>query len=263
MRWNDQVFYLAVSGLAVNLRQLTGVEDLLLLEAPSLDTRLALALLTKIAQVADGSEVAWDTLSIADLDTLLLKTRQAVFGDRLRADATCPGRNCGAPIEVSFQVSEYLANYLPGKARGTEATEESGWFRFRDIPVSFRLPTGADQVAIAYHSHPKQQLIERCVRPADIPAKQLRRVEKAMETLAPNLAQNLQGKCSECGAFVEIYFDPQQFTLRELRNQSAFIYEDIHLLAMYYQWSETSILALPRQRRMQYAEKLRQTRRSA
>lgn len=263
MRWNDQVFYLAVSGLAVNLRQLTGVEDLLLLEAPSLDTRLVLALLTKIAQVADGSEVAWDNLSLTDLDILLLRIRQAVFGDRLRADATCPGRNCGAPIEVSFQVSAYLANYLPSKARGVEATQESEWFRFRDIPVSFRLPTGADQIAIAHHSHPERELIQRCVRPADIPAKQLKRVEKAMETLAPNLAQNLQGKCSECGATVEIYFDPQQFTLQELRNQSAFIYEEIHLLAMYYQWSETAILALPRQRRMQYAKKLRQTRRSA
>lgn len=84
-----------------------------------------------------------------------------------------------------------------------------------------------------------------------------------MEILAPNLAQNLQGQCSECGAMVEIFFDPQQFTLREFRNQAAFIYEEIHLLAMYYQWSESAILALPRQRRMQYAERLRQTKRTA
>ncbi|MEH2028390.1 MAG: hypothetical protein V7K67_01690 [Nostoc sp.] len=263
MRRNEQALRLPVSGLEVFLRQPTGVEDLLLLEATNLDTQLALALLTAIAQAADGNEVGWNTLSITDLDTLLLYTRQSVFGDRLRADATCPASNCGAPIEVSFQVSEYLANYLPSQVRGVEAAEESGWFRLQDIPVLFRLPTVADQVAIAHHPHPDQELIRRCLQPAEITSEQLQQIEEAMETLAPNLAQNLQGQCSECGAMVEIFFDPQQFTLRELRNQAAFIYEEIHLLAMYYQWSESAILALPRQRRLQYAERLRQTKRTA
>ena len=258
-----EVLRLPVSGLAVTLRQLAGAEDILLLEATAFDTSLALALLYGIAQSANGERVEWDMLSVTDLDAMLLLTRQAIFGDSIRADAACPAWGCGAPIEVSFRVSEYLAHHKPRKVRGVEPKEETGWFRFRDVPVEFRLPSGADRVAIAPHSHPEGELIRRCVRPADLSAKVLKRVEKAMEAIAPSLSNNLQGKCAECGAVVEIFFDPQQFTLRELRHQAVFIYEDIHLLAMYYQWSEAEILALPRQRRIHYAEMIRQARRSA
>jgi hypothetical protein len=259
----EQILHLPVSGLDVRLRSLGGVEDLLLTEATQLDTQLALTLLSKIVDSLDGTEIAIEALSITDLDTLLLLVRKVLFGDLIRADAICPAHECNERIEVSFQIEDYLANYQPRKVRGVEPTDEEGWFRFQNLPVSFRLPTGDDQVVIAYQPHPEHALIQRCVYPSDLPVKQRRRVEKAMEAMAPSLAQLLQGQCSECGAAVEILFDPQQFVLKELRNQAVFVYEDIHLLAMYYQWSEAEILALPRPRRMYYAERIRQMKKSA
>lgn len=84
-----------------------------------------------------------------------------------------------------------------------------------------------------------------------------------MEALAPNLSDDLQGQCSECGSIVTLFFDVPQFTLQELRRQAAFVYEEIHLLASSYQWTETAILALPHHRRQQYAERVRQARRTA
>ena len=75
-----------------------------------------------------------------------------------------------------------------------------------------------------------------------------------MEVLAPSLAHDLQGQCPECGAVVEVYFDPLQFSLCELRQEAAFLYEDVTLLARCYHWSEADILTLPRQRRLRYAE---------
>ena len=254
---------LPVSGLEVLLREPAGVEDMLLLDAPGFDTHLAVDLLSSIAVSPEGSEVEWNNLSLTDLDTALLLTRQVLFGKRIRADAVCPSDGCGAPIEVSFYIPDYLTHHAPHQPRGVKPDAEPGWFQFQDGTISFRLPVVADRVAIAHHPHPKQELIQRCIRPPDLKARQLRRVENALEAIAPSLAGTLQGKCVECGADVEIFFDPQQFTLRELRNQAAFIYEDIHLLAFYYQWSEAEILALPRHRRMQYAETLRQARRVA
>jgi hypothetical protein len=259
----EQILHLPVSGLDVCLRSLTGMEDLLLSETTVLDTRLAISLLSGMVQPADGSAIALENLTIADLDTLLLLTRKTLFGDLIRADATCPADHCGARIEVAFQVENYLAHERPRKVRGVEPGEEIRWFRFQNLPVSFRLPTGADQVAIAYHAHPEQALIQRCVRPSDLPAKQRKRVERAMEAMAPSLVQLLQGQCAECSTIVEILFDPQQFVLQELQNQARFVYEDIHLLAMYYQWSEAEILGLPRSRRIYYAERIRQTQKSA
>jgi hypothetical protein len=57
---------------------------------------------------------------------------------------------------------------------------------------------------------------------------------------------------------VAVYFDPQDFTLRELRDDAAFVFEEIHLIASRYHWSEERIMRLPGQRRVQYAEIIRQ-----
>ena len=254
---------LPVSGLDVRLREPAGIEDMLLLDATVFDTHLAVALLSSIAVSTDGSRVEWNQLSLTDLDTALLLTRRLLLGERIRADAICPSDGCGAAIEVSFYIRDYLAHHTPHQPRGVKPDKESGWFKFKNSEISFRLPVVADQMVIARNPHPKQALIQRCIRPTDLKARQVKRVENALEAIAPSLAGTLQGKCVECGAEVEIFFDPQQFTLRELRNQAAFIYEDIHLLAFYYQWSEAEILALPRHRRMQYAEMIRQARRVA
>jgi hypothetical protein len=56
-----------------------------------------------------------------------------------------------------------------------------------------------------------------------------------------------------------LFFDVQAFCLTELRNQAAFLYEDVHLLAQCYHWTEADILALPRHRRAHYAEFARST----
>lgn len=252
---------LPVSGLEIALRQPSGAEDVLLVEAAACDIYLALALLSRIARVINGSVVQWEAMPIPDLDALLLRARQMVFGNLIRANALCPATDCGTRIEVVLEISDYLVHYRPYAAVDVELADETGWFQFRDVPVSFRLPNIADRVAIACLPEPESELVRRCVRPSDLSAEQLERVEQAMEALAPNLCNTLQGVCPECGTTVDIYFDPEQFTLQELRNQAAFIFDDIHLLASHYQWSEAEILALLHHRRHRYAERIRQERR--
>lgn len=249
---------LPVSGLEVTLRQPAGAEDILLLEATAYDTNLALALISSIA--ANKTAVVWETLSVTDLDVLLLYVRQMVFGSLIRADAFCPSKGCGSPIEVAFQIGEYLAHHQPRKARGVKPASEIGWFQFADMSISFRLPSVADQLAVTHKPQPERELVKCCVRPSDINTRLLTRVERAMAAMAPHLCDVLQGTCPECNATVDIYFDPQRFTLQELREQATFIYEDIHLLASRYQWSEAEILALPRHRRHKYAAQVRQER---
>ena len=75
---------LPVSGLEVNLRQPIGAEDVLLAEATRCDTHLAIALLRKIARLANDAVMQWEILSVTDLDGLLLRVRQMVFGDRVQ-----------------------------------------------------------------------------------------------------------------------------------------------------------------------------------
>jgi hypothetical protein len=253
------VVRLPVSQRAVHLRRPAGAEDLLLLEAAACDTALALELAACLAQPADGVDLDWGLLPVTDLDALLLLLRQLVLGDLIRAEVVCSAEGCGQRFDVSFQVGNFLAHHQPGMPDGVAWADETGWFRIADTVVRFRLPTAADQVAAARATDPEAELIRRCVDPPDLHAPLLDRVQEALEALAPSLSHDLQGQCPECGVAVAIVFDAQRFCLRELREQATFIYEDVALLAQAYHWSEAEILALPRQRRMRYAEIARQT----
>jgi len=253
-------YRLPVSAKDVFIRQLAGREDLMLLEADESNTALALALLQSVTRPADGGALDFGDLPATDIDAALLRLRQLVFGDLVRSDVTCRSEGCGKRIDVEFKISDFLAHHAPRRARYVESAggDEPGWYRLSCTPVTFRLPTGADLVAATVKDDPAQELVRRCVRPATTRGRFLRRVERALESMAPSLAQDLHAECAECRAQVEIRFDPTWFTLRELRDQAAFIYEDTHLLARHYHWPETEILALPRDRRTRYVEMLRQ-----
>ncbi|MDT7543572.1 MAG: hypothetical protein QOE33_3476 [Acidobacteriota bacterium] len=248
---------LPVSGLEVLLRAPGGAEDVLLLDAFEYDARLALALLSRVAHRADGGDVDCETLTVTDFDALLLQLRRLVFGDLIRADMKCPAADCGAQIDVAFSVRDYLSHHEPRIAHRAEPTGEDGWFRLRGTDFSFRLPTVADLLAVSDHPHAERELRRRCLRPAKNYARFMPRIETAMRALAPSLSDVVRGTCPECGEGVDIHFDPRQFVLRELRGQAAYVYADVHLIAGRYHWSEADILALPRARRLNYAEMIR------
>ncbi len=254
---------LPVSGIEVQVRQPGGTEDVLLAEAPAFDVALALALAGSVASPADGGTPAWEALPHTDLDALLLLIRATLFGDLVRATVRCRAAGCEAQVSVTFSTAEYLAHHRPRPAPGVEPHEPPGWFRLPAGEVRFRLPTAGDLVAVRGQPRPERALLARCVVPDRLPAPLRRRVERAMERLAPSLVGDLAGECPECGAAIAMRFDPLQFCLRELSDQAAAVFEDVHLLASVYHWPEPHILSLPRRRRVQYAEMARAERRPA
>ena len=257
------MFRLPVSGVEVEVRAPAGAEDLLLLEAPRRDTALALTLVGMLAHSMRPGEIDWGELTVTDLDTLLLQIRAAAFGDQVRATARCPNPACGEPIDISFRISDYLVHDPPRRPRNVEPAEEAGWFRLTGTEATFRLPTVADQVAASREANPTLDLVRRCIRPAGTGRDVAARIQRAMAALAPELAGELQNRCPHCGEQVTLYFDPQEFTVRELSEQAGFIHQDVHLLAWHYHWSEKAILALPRERRAQYVELVRSERKAA
>ena len=128
----------------------------------------------------------------------------------------------------------------------------------QDSHVLFRIPVVADQLAALDSADAETEIAHRCIRPDAISVATRRRVEAAMEAMAPSLADEIAGVCSECGAELPLFFDPQQFCLRELRERAAFIYQDVDLLARRYHWSEREILAMSYARRATYVELARQ-----
>ena len=245
---------LPVSGLHVTLRRPAGEEDVLLFEAPQRDMRLTVGLLSRVAR-AESGDLRCEALPITDIEVLLLELRRLMFGDVVRGQARCSSRKCGARVDVSFRISDYLAHHAPRRAvRDLQPDGDEGWLTLMNAPVRFRLPVAADQIGVSGRPDAERMMIARCVDPPELPQRLMARVTRALSMLAPSLADVVKGQCPECRSEIAVYFDPQDFTLRELVGEAAMVFEDVHLLASRYHWSESAIMSMTRARRVQYAE---------
>jgi hypothetical protein len=191
-------------------------------------------------------------LCVLDRDALLIALRQAVFGDHIQATLTCPRYECGRPVDLDFNLSD-----LPLPARDGESPFFSLTIGGRTLLC--RLPNGGDQEAVAELAGTDPQraecsLLERC---AGLPEPPLTHDEASAlrEELSrrdPQLENELDAACPECGHAFTVYFDIQDYLLQELAQGRGRLYEQVHTLAWYYHWSEAEILALPSQRRRTY-----------
>jgi hypothetical protein len=257
------VYRLPVSGLEVVLRPPSGSDDVVLAEAIGPAHGLAEAVAGALARPVEGGALVWADVTLTDLDAALLAIRRLVIGERIASSARCAAGGCGARIDLGFEITDYLAQHQPRMPRNVARADSPEWFRLDGSTVWFRLPTAADLAAIAGDRDPERELARRCIRPGEVSARIRRRIERAMESLAPNLYGELAGACPECGARVAIAFDPQRYVVEELRQRAAFVFEEVHLIARGYRWSERAILRLPRARRVRYAELIHEARRGA
>ena len=102
-------------------------------------------------------------------------------------------------------ISDYLAHCRPKQGMPrlrdwsvADIADDSGWYRLSrrgdDGPAAvFRLPSGADVLAVEGQPHAGNALAQRCTRSATPPAHVRQRIEAAMEAMAPNLAGELGG----------------------------------------------------------------------
>jgi hypothetical protein len=246
---------LPVSGIGIHVRAPDGADDLLLLEQPVGPT-LAVGLLSRLVTRDGGGVLDAADLPVADIEAVLIRLRQLLLGDRLVGEARCASERCGSRMDVMFGLEDYLDHHRPRALRRIAPASEAGWFETSD-GGSFRIPSGADLLAVEASANPESALAKRCLRPANGRPGWRRRAESAMEVLAPSLSGLVQGACPACHERATFLFDVPWFVLTELRAQALDLYDDIHLIASRYQWSEERILALPRPRRMRYAELIR------
>jgi hypothetical protein len=253
-------FEVPLSGLTITLREPTGADDLLLAEYQGDDPHLLLRLIERLAE----ADVDWSDLAVFDIDTLILRLRQGMIGDRVSSHVACAG--CGGRGDLSFGIETYLAHHRPHegplqkRSWGVSGPDDAGWRRLTGADGAqprFRLPTLNDQIAVAGAPDAPLALAQRCVEPHPLPAKLAARVETALGAYAPPLAGSLRGHCPDCGAVIEARFEARQYCLQELSYRAKFVYDDVGTLAERYHWSERAILAMPYARRAQYAERAR------
>jgi hypothetical protein len=243
---------LPVSGIPLTVTGPTSRDELQVLESSQPPALAVLELADRVVVGADGHGLDWATVPASELAAVALVIRQAWIGDLLSTDGWCPASGCGARVDVSFRVGEYLDHVRPTVPAGVEPTGD-GWFRLAGEEVRFRVPTAADLVEALDRPEGVVALSSTCVVPAELDDDRWSRVDRALAEISPPLDGTVGGACPQCGGALELRFDPCSYVMAELGDLFAGLYYEVHLLARAYRWSEADILTLGRSRRIAYA----------
>jgi len=217
-------------------------------------TRLLAHCLVRVGDLEAGPDLPGKLL-VGDRDFLMLQLRRLTLGDRFQAVLVCPA--CGAKADVDFTTGDVPVERHPQ----TSARLMLEFGKPHARCVQFRLPSGADQEAVLGMpvDEAAEALLDRCVLDDgghSLSAREREAVIEEMERLAPKVELELDVKCPECGHAFLVPFDTTLFFFREMRLSGRQLLGEVHLLALYYHWSEDQILGLQRSRRRAYLELL-------
>ena len=236
-----------------------------------------------VRRLGDVSPVPADVvrgLLVADRDYLLLRLRQATFGDRIRADLFCPWAECGERMSVDFSIDElpvresvqkgpvYQMTLSPMALVGSAGAGDLGGGE-----VAFRLPTGADQEELSGllasdEARALTRLLARCIERlgarvtpgadavAGLSGFARAEIEAEMLRVAPTVEREIETACAECRRTFATPVDLRRFFFGELRTDNELLYQEVHYLAYHYHWSEAEIMAMPRTKRALYLDVL-------
>jgi hypothetical protein len=255
----------------LTLRPLCGLDQLFWLEQPERDPlpRRVHGLLGRCIVAAgdpphplEASPDWVSALTIGDREALLLHLRRISIGSRIECVLTCP--KCVEKLDLDLEAEDLL---LPPYASPQREYTAS----LSGCQVRFRLPTGADQAAIADLARldldaAVQGLVQRCVLAVTSQGQPAKLSNEAVEALACRMAEldpqaelDIQMTCPACQTSFSTILDMAQFLGSELASRSRPLDYEIHTLALAYHWSEAEILGLPLRRRRTYLQLLDET----
>jgi hypothetical protein len=221
--------------------ELTGAVEQALAAHPGPDAARALWLLESLASLwRGGQKVDVQSLTLGEFDGCLADLYASLFGTRLPCEAECV--DCEERFEFELDLFDL---------RRAIASEGEGFSIDADGIVTapsarrFRLPRVADLTGIG-----KWGWLEQFVVAGDANAEAL---ESEMEAAACVLSQDIEAPCPDCGKTNTIRFDIARYLVETLRGESAFLWREVHLLALNYGWALHEILALMRNVRRQLA----------
>jgi hypothetical protein len=253
------------------IRPLTGADEAFLLEsADGLSraetvSRMLSRCVGRIGTIEPPDLDDVRDLSVGDREALLLHLRGLSFGGRISCVAHCPAGDCGEPMDLEFDTDDLLVPPVESDGACAEARLEGGreaWI------VTYRVPTGGDQEAIAATARSDVDdavaiLLDRCVVSVADAAGATVPVEQALQLLQANLPQLMSERdpqaeirlslcCPVCAHGFGVIFDAAEYLTSELSARGRTIFDEVHLIARRYHWSEAEILSLSVGRRRRY-----------
>jgi hypothetical protein len=191
------------------------------------------------------------SLSLGELDAILVDIRRRVAGDLASGVAAC--ESCGEPNEFTLNLAT-----LP---RPTPPPEGLIALVAKDRTIRARRATSYDLAAAAGEPDEDQAvrlIARRClIDDDDVGDEVLGAFERDMEAREGPAALELSFVCCACGAAGRAPFDVFAFLWAEISRRAQALIEEVETLAFAYGWSEMDILAMPDRRRALYAERAR------
>lgn len=265
----------------VELRPLSGREEEILTTGRKQDaaistTAILCRCIQRIGSISPISQNVARALLVADRQYLLLKLREATFGERVQATILCPWQDCGKPMDIEFSLRDipttesedkgpiYKMELSPEAAFIDDSGSYNRW-------VTFRLPNGGDQEVVSPLLSEDEEkasvmLLERCIQTmgcvrnpgyeqiSKLSSLARMEIEAQMETVAPKVDLTMRTICPECDRDLTTPFDIQSFFFSELKISSDLLYREVHYLAYHYHWSEREIMDMPRGKRRKHIE---------
>ena len=234
--------------------------------------------LRRLGTISPVDEEIARRLLVADRQYLLLKLREATFGDQVQATIRCPWPNCGKSVDIDFSMhdipiveSEEKGPIYPMMLSSEAAYSNEHGEIGREL--TFRLPNGADQEELSpllseNEAWALSMLLQRCIQDIgtvashrDVLIEELSpqarlEIERQMEAVAPKVELTMEAPCPECARTFAVPFDLQDFFFGELRTSRDLLYREVHYLAYHYHWSEQEIMDMSREKRRRYIEVL-------
>ena len=235
----------------IYLRELTAQDELIITD---LGTHSAVKLINGLFSKATDNQVDTfraESLVTADRDRVLAAIYQHTYSDFLQSTIHCGA--CNTQFDLDFSLNA-LISHIQNSVEQIFVIEqkEDSWYELADGTI-FRLPTGADELAVAHLPSPigVQHLLARCLKKGEASAIG-EQVQEAMAQIAPVLATEMMANCPECGHNQSVNFDIQSFLLSRLKQDRKQIIWEVHRLAGSYHWSHQEIMNLPRSLRQNY-----------
>lgn len=266
------------------LRPLTGEDEAFIAEAQGLwqpaecVTAVLGRCLTRLGSPsAEGEDpqALVRSLTMGDREALLLHLRRLTMGDALAGVLNCPKAGCGAPMDLDLRVSDLLLPPYPQPSPEYQAMVRENGSAWQ---VRFRLPTGQDQEdATRLIGHQTDSgaslLLKRCLLAVtagegkgealpvdeDLPPGIAAAMPGLLAERDPQAEVQLDLVCPACDHHFSALFDAASYFFREVTSRSSYLYQQIHVLALYYHWSETEIMGMTTKRRLRYLSLLEET----
>lgn len=257
----------------VELRALTGNDQDYFLEAKKslFQAEWTTALLARcIKRLGPLNPVTSDnvrSLTVGDREALLLHARRLTLGNQLDCVVNCPNDDCGEKMGLNLAISNFLLTPYENAQDLYETTISEN---DKSYQVKFRLPTGSDQeeAARTAKSNPHgaaEQVLRSCIMNINtdskdeveaLPLSVKENLPYIIAELDPQAELTLNISCTGCRTQFSTILDAGSYFSRELKSNLNHLYNEVHLIAYHYHWSEKEIMSMTTSKRHRYRDLL-------